>query len=88
MLETVWERTERKTSLSRSQGFRFAFSRFPAGLFFQHSETRGYFWSVSVGAVWDGCHHAARETGGTAAMPTSENSQAEGKKVGFLSTNG
>lgn len=44
------------------------------------SETRRLFQSFSVGAAWDGCHHVARKTCGTAAVPTSENGQTEGKK--------
>lgn len=39
------------------------------------------FQCVGVVVVWDGCHHAAGETGGAAAVPTSENSQAEGNKT-------
>ncbi|MEQ2179059.1 Septin-5, partial [Goodea atripinnis] len=33
----------------------------------------------------DGCHHAARETGGTAAVPTSENRKTEGLECLFVS---
>lgn len=63
--------------------FRLAF--FPRWVCF--SESRRLFRSFSVGAAWDGCHHVARKTGGTAALPTSENGQTEGKKkkCGILS---
>ena len=83
VFETFPGRTQGE-GLSRSQGSKLCCFSDPCWTVLQLSETSGYFWSVSVGAVWDGCHHAARKIGGTAAVPTSENRQAEGKNNGFL----
>lgn len=76
---TVWERTRSQGRVY--QGFRFFFPPFPAELFFKVVWSPWLFQSVSVVVVWDGCHHAAGKTGGAAAVPTSENSQAEGNKA-------
>lgn len=37
--------------------------------------------SVGVVLAWYGCYHAAGETGGTLALPSSQNLQAEGKNL-------
>lgn len=37
---------------------------------------------IGVVLAWYGCYHAAGETGGTLALPSSQNLQAEGKKSG------
>lgn len=68
-------------SLSRLRIFFFFFTPppFPAGLFCRVVWSLWLFQTVGVAVVWDGCHHAAGKTGGAAAVPTSENSQAEGK---------
>lgn len=76
---TVWERTHRQGPVH--QGFRFPPPPFPSKLFFKVVWSPWLFQSVGVVVVWDGCHHAAGKTGGAAAVPTSENSQAEGEQT-------
>lgn len=75
---TVGDRDTARTSLARIQIF---FSPFLAGLFFKVVWSLWLFQSVGVVAVWDGCHHTAGKTGGAAAVPTSEDSQAEGNET-------
>lgn len=57
------------------------FSLFHTKLFFKAVWSPWLFQSVGVVVVWNGCHHAAGKTGGAAAVPASENSQAEGNKT-------
>lgn len=71
--------TDTQSGTSLSSDFFFFFFRYPAGLFVNVVWSLWLFRTVGVAVVWDGCHHAAGKTGGEAAVPASENSQAEGK---------